>query len=476
MAPSLRSYLSGLTSRSNGSIEHQIDQPFNQVKAQWRNPNDILSIVQLIGGDTVQTALAASTSPSYLTPVAFSFGWVAYAFSTISTVFGDGTLMPSPDCNAILVNARSGYQRDIKSWVLGRIVRDHEPPREKKPSLTITFYRAVRDKPVGIPDRDMIYFFGVAVIIVQFVIACIPGVLDRNWVPLIITFAGTILVQATGAIRQWSREKWNGGQVEGEQTVCITQGNGSRSVQVITTQSGGHNLEHMAAGPLPDVKSRATTVATIVLAVLWVVHLITVESLSSDAWYSVAIGALGMLQNTIAAGAKWSPSAFGFHWEMVEIVSKPKVFKTLQEAEKIKPGVGLALLPVFFPGELRNDEMRWKEEKLRQYKANDAAQIRPQTAMTRDTDSPTALSVDITAQHTPGQPYPEIWHPISWLYPPAPRLRGVEEGATASAVELGRYSPISFNAALLLPSLSVEEPNEVRQVSVGAVFKLQAVP
>ncbi|PCH39065.1 hypothetical protein WOLCODRAFT_141087 [Wolfiporia cocos MD-104 SS10] len=446
MAPSLRSYLSGLTSRSNGSIEHQIDQPFNQVKAQWRNPNDILSIVQLIGGDTVQTALAASTSPSYFTPVAFSFGWVAYAFSTISTVFGDGTLMPLPDCSATLISIRSGYARPIKSWVLGRIVRDYEPPRDKDKSLTITFYRALPEKPVGVPDRDAIYFLGVAVIIMQIGIACIPGVLDENWVPLIITFTGTILAQASGAIRQWSEEKWNGGKLSREETVCITQGNGSRSVQVITTQSGGHNLEHIAAGPLPDVKSRATTVATIMLAALWVVHLITVESLSSDAWYSVAIGALGMLQNIIAAGAKRSPSAFGFHWEMVEIVSKPKVFKTLQEAEKIKPGVGLALLPVFFPGELRNDEMRWKEEMLRQYKANDAAQVSSQSTMTRDTDSTTLNELDITAQQMSGQQYPEILYPYMLsVYPGTPRLRGAEEGVTSSAIELGRCSPNSFD-------------------------------
>lgn len=69
-----------------------------------------MSLLMLVGGDIVQKALAQlvgvhlpllpgrSTSPScYMTPVAFSFGWVAYAFSSLASIFGDHRLMPAPD-------------------------------------------------------------------------------------------------------------------------------------------------------------------------------------------------------------------------------------------------------------------------------------------------------------------------------------------------------------------------------------------
>jgi hypothetical protein len=45
---------------------------------QWTKPNDIFSILLILGGDIVQRALAQLVSPrSYFTPVAFSFGWGA---------------------------------------------------------------------------------------------------------------------------------------------------------------------------------------------------------------------------------------------------------------------------------------------------------------------------------------------------------------------------------------------------------------
>nr|POE83378.1 hypothetical protein CFP56_69385 [Quercus suber] len=49
-----------------------------RLNAQWRNPQDIFTILMIIGGDIVKVALAqvcAGPVP-YLTPVSFSFGWV----------------------------------------------------------------------------------------------------------------------------------------------------------------------------------------------------------------------------------------------------------------------------------------------------------------------------------------------------------------------------------------------------------------
>jgi hypothetical protein len=53
------------------------------LRAQWTNPNDIFTILLIIGGEVVQVAmgqLCAGPVP-FLTPVAFSFGWVLNTYS-----------------------------------------------------------------------------------------------------------------------------------------------------------------------------------------------------------------------------------------------------------------------------------------------------------------------------------------------------------------------------------------------------------
>lgn len=60
-----------------------------------------------------------------MTPVTFSFGWVAYAFSFLLFI-GDKRFMPEPDLPSIIINAESGYTRTNHNWVLGRILRDFD--------------------------------------------------------------------------------------------------------------------------------------------------------------------------------------------------------------------------------------------------------------------------------------------------------------------------------------------------------------
>jgi hypothetical protein len=54
---------------------------------QWLNPSDALSILLLLGPDIVQRAVAQQAGRS-ITPVAFSFGWVAYATGALLSAFG----------------------------------------------------------------------------------------------------------------------------------------------------------------------------------------------------------------------------------------------------------------------------------------------------------------------------------------------------------------------------------------------------
>ena len=55
--------------------------------AQWLNPGDILSILLLLGPEIVHGAVAQMAGRT-ITPVAFSFGWVAYAASALLNAVG----------------------------------------------------------------------------------------------------------------------------------------------------------------------------------------------------------------------------------------------------------------------------------------------------------------------------------------------------------------------------------------------------
>ena len=59
---------------------------------QWQNPGDILSVLLLLGPEIVQGAVA-QLSGRALTPVAFSFGWVAYSARTLLNAFGGMALI-----------------------------------------------------------------------------------------------------------------------------------------------------------------------------------------------------------------------------------------------------------------------------------------------------------------------------------------------------------------------------------------------
>lgn len=61
--------------------------PPSQVRKQWSHPSDILSLLLIVGPDVIQRALAQLAGTS-VTPLVFSFGWVAYAVSAIASALG----------------------------------------------------------------------------------------------------------------------------------------------------------------------------------------------------------------------------------------------------------------------------------------------------------------------------------------------------------------------------------------------------
>lgn len=344
----------------------------------------------------VQNALAQLSGVGQhqysIVPIAFSFGWVSYAFSAICAVFGDFVAMPKPDCDCKVINADSKQGRDNRSWVLGRLVRDQGPTVDA--ALTIEIYDIVgprnavlnRDGTVeregeregrrmGVATKDWVYWFGCLVIVVQLGVACIPGALFGHWLILVLTAAGTILAQAQSWLPQWRKEKWSSRPLPGDKTrvTCLTRGNGSRMAIVIVSNGVGLRLEDMAAGYTAFKFERTSAIGTIALAVLWIAHLITIQSLNSGAetWVLLAIGALGMVQNSVAAGAKRSPGALGLHLQKREdIIQEKKVLWSLKRLEDVVPTAGMALVETFFPGGVRDDERALLQDPARRLPAD----------------------------------------------------------------------------------------------------------
>ncbi|ROV95736.1 hypothetical protein VMCG_07628 [Cytospora schulzeri] len=363
--------------------------------AQWRNPSDILSVLLLVGPDVIKSAIAQLAGRA-LTPVAFSFGWVAYAPIALLSSFGDGRLMPESESTLLVIEPESGHSRQTRNWILGRLWRDFSnslddllkdeqahgdspgvgngdeqgpPPAgsdkkgdhaqgQKPPfeALRVTVFE-LKDggdsREQGVPALDLVWFTGIVVIAVQLGIAAIPWGINGQWDIFLVTAAGNLFAVISGSLPQWRREKWacpkNGGQ-----TVAITEGNGSRSVIVILKKPGvGLDLEVLARGTRTAPASPLTRLANSLLAVLWILLLITVEAIDQNTWYLLGIGILGSIQNLIAASIPRSPAALGIHTKKPTSIKGRRVSEVLRQVEERYPLLGTALLDVFFPGSLR---------------------------------------------------------------------------------------------------------------------------
>ncbi|KAF2147702.1 hypothetical protein K461DRAFT_248571 [Myriangium duriaei CBS 260.36] len=381
------------------------------VRGQWRNPSDIFTILLIIGGDIVQTAIAqlCAGPHRYITPVSFSFGWVSYAISTIRSVMGENRLMPRPELNCMLINVDSGYARRNCSWILSRLLRDFdawrpsscdvdkteflqrlqlinnldlaeaqkniqnaigekerreaEAARRKLPrtediriGLRVTIWNCNSAKRIG--SGDFVYWVGLAVSFIQLCIAIVPWVLYSEWFTFLITAGGTVLAYASGAIPQWQEEKTSVRTLMKPKSFLLTEGNGAEDVILIRCGPGDIDLEALAS-PQRELKSPKTTrIVSLVLALLWVTLLLTVAGWQQHTWYLVGVGMIGMLHNVAVAGMKRQPAAWGIDIEHEMTIIERKVMKVLHRLEECHPGAGSALLQEFFPGKLTSREER----------------------------------------------------------------------------------------------------------------------
>ncbi|KAG0648297.1 hypothetical protein D0Z07_5528 [Hyphodiscus hymeniophilus] len=388
--------LSSLNGLSNSS------STWPQLVTQWTHPSDVLSVLLIIGGDIVQTALAQTTG-GWFTPVCFSFGWVAYSFTALINIIGDGRLLPQPDYPVKVFNLDSGYTRENKNWVIGRLLRDNEAFVSKdqvlgNDALRISIYEAL---PVRNSKRlGSSQVFGLCVMLLQLGIASIPLAIDGYWGVLLVTATGTCLALIAGALPQWKAEKLPNRQ-NTKKTFALTSGNGSRDIMIIRGSGFGLDLEELSASESPrtgrpwekfpllsttvrDPEGRPlrrvgseiqvrearelvgfpagfwiTRIICALQSACWLALLITVSGLKSNTWYLLLVGGIGMFQNAVLAAIERRPAQRKLPMVLKDTIKTKKVMDGLMDLEVTYPGFGQHLAYEFFPGKLRKQEEEW---------------------------------------------------------------------------------------------------------------------
>ncbi|KEY74741.1 hypothetical protein S7711_10959 [Stachybotrys chartarum IBT 7711] len=372
-----------------------------RLREQWASPADVSTILMVISGDVVQKAFAQGTGKIY-TPVCFSFGCVAYAFVALVGVIGHGRLLPEPDYPAKVINLESGYSRENKNWVVGRLLRDIEtssarmmPLRDN--GIRISIFDALKtpNNPAGF-SWSRIHYVGFIFVAAQLALALVPIVLYEDWSVMLITGAGTALVQLTGALPQWRVEKLPNRQ-NSSNDFPLTSDNGSNDIIVILGLGRCLNLEEMAASASPrngrpwekldwfstrkeytvnDPKEATrsirearyfcgfplgfwiTRVACSVFVLLWLVLLINIAAAVSNSWYLLGVGAIGMFQNAWLAAAERPPEHQNLPLDLIDIIRTRKVMDGLMDLE-VTYGKARPLLEEFFLGKLKAKELKW---------------------------------------------------------------------------------------------------------------------
>ena len=354
---------------------HEHPGPFDNLRDQSTHPRDIFSLLLLLGGDMVQRATARLTDYPLnipftrhsvsITPVAFSFGWIAYAFAGLAAAIGDCQLMPSPDCAVSLINCDSGaggFVRSNQSWLLGRVFKDRETKMLKRfgrrfhgkqgdneaqaltrpdqsvygnISLVVQVFDAYAPhSSIDTGLRDSTWRYAWVVTVLQICVVVIMAGLG-NWDVVVITLIGMIFALATASLPQWRAEKWSAKRLEHDKSkaLSLTRGNGSTYVMVIRAakstaknpdgDEGAWDFESMAASTYNFANKleqlQHTRFCIVILTFCWTILLFLSLGVTPgpSSWALIGIGLLGTLQNIVVAGfpVEIATSGLGLHAE-----------------------------------------------------------------------------------------------------------------------------------------------------------------
>lgn len=160
---------------------------------------------------------------------------MAYSFTTLVGVIGDGRLLPPPDYPVKVFNLETAYVRENKNWILGRVLRDNETFMNNSGGLNgaafrISFYKAEsRSKRRRLFTSEIIWL---TMTLIQLGVAAIPLGMDREWGVFFITFSGIVASILAGGLPQWRIEKLPLKR-SSPKYIALTSGNESREVMII---------------------------------------------------------------------------------------------------------------------------------------------------------------------------------------------------------------------------------------------------
>lgn len=291
----------------------------------------------------------------------------------------------------MVINGRSGYIRENSSWIIGRVVRDFDKWSDQKTKdktkdildkkykemkaknsdaeeptragLVVTIYKPSERWLAGVGKRDIVYWSGFFVLMVQLGVAAIPCGLFGDWGIMLITACGNALAIATCLLPQWKKEKW-ACRTRSKNPYVLTRGNGAQHAIVILGNGYGLNLEDLASGQsnIDASADNLTRAILLILSILWVLLLIAAAGLQTNTWFLLVIGAIGIVQNVFVAGWSRRPENFGIHLDFVKVIGQVKVMGTLIEVEENYKGLGQSMLEELFPGKLQPAEIeKWAE-------------------------------------------------------------------------------------------------------------------
>lgn len=268
--------------------------------------------------------------------------------------------MPLPDVSCMVLTVGGQWKRN-ESWVIGRLLRDLELTNKRADpgGMRIDFLRTCPG--ADRPNRDRIWWSFCFFFAAQFGVAVLSLVIhgkgNENWSIILITTAGTGLAFATGSLPQWGEEKYTGRRVKKDTTYILTRGDGHSHVFVINVDAGHDfkNLDDMVTRRSTD--SALSRIATVILAFLWIILLITVGGPEQDTWFLLGVGLIGMIHNVIVVGWKREPEAHRLPLDRdhrFDLVDRRNVYEVLLDAEFSRlEGVGKALLRLSSPAGLK---------------------------------------------------------------------------------------------------------------------------
>ena len=236
------------------------------------------------------------------------------------------------------------------------------------------------------PTRDWIWWSGYAVLVLQLALAAVAWAFWGDLATLAVTLAGTALAFASASLPQWRAERWQCRE-KTEKSFVLCRGNGAQHALVVLGNGSGIDLEDLAGAGKKVMMYASARLGMVLSTAAWAALLIAVSALKTQTWFLVGIGAVGMLHSVFVAGKTRSPSTFGIHLVPRGYVLKEDVMKTLKAAELRYPGIGLSMLPTFFPGSLKDAAEREFWEELKETKEKRQQEKRQSIELSRKSTS-----------------------------------------------------------------------------------------